>query len=133
MISIFSLPGNVWTHLLDNTWAYLKMLQFHGDNVLRHNIPGQPMMNIVAAILLGLGIIHIFWKRTPAGWTAILTILIFMIPRNFIDSGTCLVTCIADSSVCMPDFSPSDIDIESKKTSSGFIDGIDSGGYFRSD
>jgi hypothetical protein len=80
MISIFSSPGNPWKNIIDNVWIYMKMLQFHGDNVIRHNIPGQPMLNILMAVLFGLGVIIIFIKHTPNQLSLLTSIALFMIP-----------------------------------------------------
>lgn len=71
-----SVLGGEWEALLHNLASYSMMFLVKGDSNPRHNLPGQPMLDLLTGILVvaGLVIVLLRWRRVeahvPLAWLA---------------------------------------------------------------
>ena len=74
--------GDPLGKLLNNVWGYVLAFGFRGDLLWRHNLPGQPLLNIWQAFFfwLGAGTAVWHWRSRPAYRLLLLWLALLLLP-----------------------------------------------------
>ena len=74
--------GNALGTFLSNVWGYVLAFGFRGDLLWRHNLPGQPLLNLWQAFFfwLGVGTAVWHWRSRPAYRLLLLWLVFLLLP-----------------------------------------------------
>ena len=74
--------GGPLTAFLVNSWDHILAFGFRGDPTWRNNVAGNPMLNLVETLFLGLGVCMAMWrwKHRPAYRLLLLWLAIMILP-----------------------------------------------------